>query len=256
MESYVNVPDDPKYPGTRERVEFIQNETIKEVRRRGMTNMLLGLNTSEWNGQKYLKYNSALLIRPNEDQPYGDRYDKMHLVPFGEYVPFRETLPFMKKFSPYDWDYSCTPGNRYNTMDFAAGKRRYSFGVMICYEDSDPYFARQYNPFSNDGWFRGSEEHEQHLAICRFRAVESRRTVVRSVNMGISAVIDPDGRMVAMQDLDDWSKSKSVVAVVTHDIPVDDRDSIYAALGDWVPLLCWLIIFGVLIQARLRRKTA
>src|SRR5260370_39296723 len=103
----------------------------------------------------------------------------------------------MNKLAPYDFDYSITPGTVQTR--FRLGKHH--FGVFICYEDTDPYLARQYvrqdggEPtadflvnISNDGWFDGSSEHEQHLAICRFRAVECRRSVARAVNMGISGI--------------------------------------------------------------------
>src|SRR5262249_56421242 len=81
--------------------------------------------------------------------------------------------------------------------------------MVICYEDSAPYLARQYarpeggEPpvdflvnTSNDGWFDGTAEHEEHLAVARFRAVECRRALLRAVNMGISAVIDGNGRVL------------------------------------------------------------
>src|SRR5262249_38797935 len=131
------------------------------------------------------------------------RYDKIHRVPWGEYVPLRDWLPFLNVFAPYDFDYSIAPGDGFPR--FSLGKHR--FGVVICYEDSDPSLARQYiGPeesesadflinISNDGWFMGTSEHEEDLAICRFRAVECRRAVARSVNMGISALIDSNGRV-------------------------------------------------------------
>src|SRR5262249_51049995 len=88
----------------------------------------------------------------------------------------------------------------------SATEKNYSFGVLICYEDTDPELARPHvqgrGPadfllnISNDGWFDGTSEHDEHLAICRFRAVECRRSVARSVNMGISAVIDSNGRVL------------------------------------------------------------
>jgi apolipoprotein N-acyltransferase len=137
--------------------------------------------------------------------------------------------------------------------------RTFTFGCLICYEDSDPYLARQYvtsEPvnflvnISNDGWFDGTEEHEQHLAICRFRAIEARRAIVRSVNMGISGVIDSDGRVVALPD-PDWSKSKKTEAVVTHVVPIDNRSPLYATLGDWIPAACWLAaLVGWLLAMR------
>ncbi|HEX4609900.1 MAG TPA: nitrilase-related carbon-nitrogen hydrolase, partial [Urbifossiella sp.] len=103
---------------------------------------------------------------------------------------------------------------------------------------------------SNDGWFDGTEEHEQHLAICRFRAVECRRAVVRAVNMGISAVIDPDGRVVALPG-PTWASSKKVQGIVAAAVPLDDRESAYARFGDWVPAAGWVVIaLGVLFGRR------
>ena len=107
---------------------------------------------------------------------------------------------------------------------------------------------------SNDGWFDGTEEHEQHLAICRFRAVEARRSVVRAVNMGISAVIDPDGRVIALPG-ETWSTSKKMDGIVTATVPLDTRDSLYARLGDWVPATCWgLLTIGHIAGMVQRRR--
>jgi apolipoprotein N-acyltransferase len=218
--------------------------------------VLLGLGCTEWDAGELWKYNSALLLTAT-GQEVG-RYDKIHLVPFGEYVPFRGTFPWLQAFTPYEGDYSCRPGRNWTRFPVAAaGGRHFTFGCLICYEDSDPSLARRYvGPagdgqavdflvnLSNDGWFDGTEEHEQHLAVCRFRAVECRRSVVRAVNMGISAVIDPDGRVVA-------AAPKQVEAVVTAAVPIDDRGSPYARLGDWLPGACWaLIVAGVLVGRR------
>jgi apolipoprotein N-acyltransferase len=229
------------------------------------TRVLLGLNAEEWEGGKAWKYNSALLL-DERGQPLG-RYDKMHLVIFGEYVPFKETLPWMQTFTPYENDYSCRPGERWTRFPLTtADGRDYRFACLICYEDSDPYLARQYvrdEPvnflvnISNDGWFDGTEEHEEHLAICRFRAVETRRSIVRAVNMGISAVIDSDGRVAALP-AESWSASKKAEGVVAANVPLDDRESWYARLGDWIPATCWgLLLLGhVTWVIRNRRRTA
>ena len=236
---------------------------------------LFGLNGLEWDGERVWKYNSALLVKPVPKPPLwkpgdpvidhsapGGRYDKMHLVPFGEYVPLESTLPFMAWFTPYEQGYACRPGENWTRFALTARDgRAFTFGCLICYEDSDPYLARQYVAsapadffvnISNDGWFDGTEEHEQHLAICRFRAVEARRAVVRSVNMGISGVIDSDGRVVALPD-PDWSKSKKVDAVVTAAVPLDTRGSLYATYGDWVPAACWLVALVGVIAGRVWR---
>ena len=231
------------------------------------THMLLGLNRLEIVDRDTAdKFNAAVLLGP--DGQFLASYDKMHLVPFGEYVPLKSS--WLQAFTPYKADYSCTPGTRWTVFEVPAAAqpgRTFKFGVLICYEDGDPYLARQYNPWSgrgldvdflvnisNDGWFTGTEEHEQHLAICRFRAIEARRSVVRSVNTGISAIIDPDGKVVMLPDLSDWSKGKATTAVVRGEVPIETRSTVYAALGDWVPTLCWAAITAGLVAERLRRR--
>lgn len=268
VDAHANVPDDPE--ATLERIGMPYGDFLAQKQQRlggnavGLTkaNSLVGLNSLVWDGRDYRKYNSAVLVR--KDGSYGGRYDKIHLVPFGEYVPLREQLPWLQSFTPYDFDYSCTPGERWTRFELPVPvKGTFHFGVLICYEDTDPYLARQYNPWSgqgpgvdflvntsNDGWFDGTEQHEQHLAISRFRAIEARRSLVRAVNMGISAVIDPDGRVVALPG-DSWAQSKQMSGVVVATVPIDRRGSVYAAVGDWVPGLCWaLIVVGMVIGWR------
>ncbi|MFO0803342.1 MAG: apolipoprotein N-acyltransferase [Gemmataceae bacterium] len=231
------------------RADGILANPMKRVLTPWRTNVLLGLNSYEWNGSREVPANTAILFG-KDGRPIG-RYDKMHLVPFGEYVPLRETFPWMKFFAPYKHDYSCRPGENWTRFQMTARDGRpFTFGCLICYEDSDPYMARQYvrkEPvdflvnISNDGWFDGTEEHEEHVAICRFRAIEARKSVVRAVNMGISCVIDPDGRVIALPS-DSWSGSKKIDGIVAADVPLDTRESRYAKLGDWLPGLCWLLL--------------
>ncbi|HVL16286.1 MAG TPA: apolipoprotein N-acyltransferase [Gemmata sp.] len=226
-------------------------------------NVLLGTNSYEWDGAREVPANTALLV--NAAGEVVATYDKMHLVPFGEYVPLRTIAPWMSVFTPYKHDYSCRPGTSWTRFPLTARDgRTFTFGCLICYEDSDPYLARQYvatEPvnflvnISNDGWFDGTEEHEQHLAICRFRAVEARRAVVRAVNMGVSGVIDSDGRVVAIPG-ETWSQSKKVEGVVSAEVPIDARGSLYATLGDWVPAACWAVVAVGLVAARVRKRTA
>jgi apolipoprotein N-acyltransferase len=244
------------------------------------TPMLLGVNSRIWSGPgQRERFNSALLILPDGSSP--GRYDKIHRVPFGEYIPFRETLPFMNYFSPYDFDYSVTAGRGQPRLPLGS----YRFGVVICYEDTDPAMARGYvthadGPpvdfilnISNDGWFEGTAEHEQHLAICRFRAIECRRTVARSVNMGVSAVIDGNGRVLRPSlrerneqgdvweiepradelPVSEWAQYKKVPGILLARLPLDVRGSLYARWGDWLPGACWFVIALGLIAGRLRR---
>jgi apolipoprotein N-acyltransferase len=249
-------PDLPeaRIPDAWRQSESESRDLAHAIAKRWKTNVLLGLNRAFLRADAPPRsYNSAILI--DRDGRVLGHYDKIHCVPFGEYVPLREWLPWMNVFAPYDFEYSISPGE--NLTRFALDG--YHFGVVICYEDTDPYLARQYvrpnraEPavdfllnISNDGWFDGSSEHEQHLAICRFRAVECRRAVARAVNMGISAVIDGNGRVIALPGPSP-ARSKKIAAVLTASIPIDQRTSLYARWGDWLPWICWLTIGGALI---------
>jgi apolipoprotein N-acyltransferase len=257
-------------------------ELVRLVSGRWKTDVLSGMNAvvATADGRER-RYNSAVLV--SADGSAYPRYDKIHCVPFGEYVPFRDWLPWMEVFSPYDFDYSVRPGERLTR--FPAGQHH--FGVLICYEDTVSYLARRYarpggdGPAadflvnaSNDGWFDGTPEHEEHLAVCRFRAIEARRSVARAVNMGISAVIDPNGRVLApatVEEEDDarvwevpasapalpvrrWSEFKKVPGVLLASPPIDGRGSPYARWGDWLPWACWAALAAGLAVAFVRRR--
>jgi apolipoprotein N-acyltransferase len=220
----------------------------------------------------------------------------MHRVPFGEYVPLKEWLPFMKMFAPYDYDYSVQRGEKFTRFKIPnpggpanPKHENFVFGVLICYEDTDPFLARNYletgpdGPpvdflvnISNDGWFDGSSEHEEHLAVSRFRAIECRRALVRSVNMGISALIDGNGRVlkpslypdgtppvwvvrevnnhVPELPVAEWHKFKNIAGILTAAIPIDRRFSFYVLAGDWLPIGCWLGLGAAMGWSWLRRK--
>jgi apolipoprotein N-acyltransferase len=243
-----------------------RREMAAAIARESRTNVLIGINgRGYFPNDRSERYNSALLVTTGGH--VRGRYDKIHCVPFGEYVPMRHTLPWMRVFTPYDHDYSLTPGERLTRFELPASSGPYHFGVLICYEDSDTVLARSYvggdQPpvdflvdISNDGWFRGSEEHEEHLAISRFRAVEVRRALVRSVNMGISAVIDGSGRVVALPG-PSWSESKNIdPRAFSATVPLDRRTSLYARFGDWLPTGCAGILALGLLGSYRRRGAA
>ncbi len=262
----------------------------KDMAARWRTNLLIGTNALDLSedGRSH-RYNTAIAL--DAQGRLAGRYDKIHRVPFGEYVPFRESLPFMNKLAPYDFDYSVWPGlshTRFPLVD--ASKRQSTFGVLICYEDTDAEVAHSYGGggvdsvdfllnISNDGWFDGTSEHDQHLAVCRFRAVECRRSVARSVNMGISAVIDGNGRVLQPREqprsdpgvfpqfhlwkidrdspalpVAEWHEYTKVAGVLLAEIPLDDRQSLYARWGDWLPWSCWLAVGFCVVRAFVRRS--
>jgi apolipoprotein N-acyltransferase len=265
---------------------FFQQD-VRNIARITKVNHLFGLNATivneEGNGQLY---NSALLMTAAGNA--AGRYDKIHRVPFGEYLPLRDWLPFLNRFVPYDSNYSIQVGDKMTRLPLGD----FHFGVLICYEDTDPVLARQYGRadadgpavdfllnISNDGWFDGSSQHAEHLAISRFRAIETRRALARAVNMGISAVIDGNGRVQKPDELADyggvkmwnvvgdsqgihdlpeknWRDFTKVDGVLTAQIPIDKRLSLYAWTGDWLPNGCWLLLGGVWVWRKVRTRMA
>ena len=140
--------------------------------------------------------NSALMISP--EGVAAGRYDKISLVPFGEYIPF----PFgglVSKVSSEIGDF--IPGDKIVLFD--AGKHR--VGAFICYESAFPHLVRQFTArgasvlanLSNDGYFGGAAAREQHLCLVRMRSAENRRWVLRATNDGITASINPAGQVVS-----------------------------------------------------------
>jgi len=206
-------------------------------------------------------HNSAYLFRPGGSPGRAERYDKTHLVPFGEYIPLRELLWFVRKMVPYGKGF--TPGDRLNLIE-AAGAR---FGVLICFESVFPDISRRYvvrpdGPgadflinISNDGWFRGSHELDQHLAICGFRAVECRIGIVRSVNSGISAIIDPAGRFREVVR-DARGRRRLVAGVAVGRVPLRQEVTFYTRHGDLFAGACFLLSALALIAALAARVLA
>jgi len=139
--------------------------------------------------------NSVGLLSPAGDQI--SRYDKMHLVPFGEYVPFKPLLFFAESLTKQVGDF--VPGTQY-TLGLVDGRK---ISTIICYESIFPNQVRQFAKqgselivlITNDGWFGHSSAPYQHLRMGVVRAVENRRYLVRNANTGISAIIDPYGRI-------------------------------------------------------------
>jgi apolipoprotein N-acyltransferase len=250
--------------------------------------VLLGM-TAEVLGDdcKVRSHNSAILI--GRDARWLGRYDKMHRVPFGEYIPLSRWLPFLALLSPYDgFSWIVQPGEEHTRFRLPTRSGEFTFGVLICYEDTDPVLARPYGGggqepvafvlnTSNDGWFNGTSEHDQHLAICRFRAVECRRAVGRSVNMGISAIIDSNGRVLAPRlvqqeptrvwevpagaeslSVSRWHEFKQVSGVLVATVPLDDRVSFYAHHGDWFAGICLaaVLVLGLALYFTRRRRPA
>jgi apolipoprotein N-acyltransferase len=211
------------------------------------------------------RFNSALVYDQNGEQRR-ERYDKIHLVPFGEVVPFRnmrflgldlhQVYRLLNRLSPFSYggtiEYSLTPGEQYTVFELDADTGTTRFGVPICYEDTVPYVPRRYVwqggerrvdflvNISNDGWFLHSAELPQHLAICVFRAVENRIGIARAVNTGISGFIDPSGQIYALVAEPGRTYGPGLVGHRVARVRLDHRSSCYGRLGDWFAILCVL----------------
>ena len=160
-------------------------------------------------------------------------YDKVHLVPFGEYVPLKSVLPFITQMVGFKNGF--TPGNGTRPLPFARG----NLGILICYEAIFPGIARDevrqgaeiLVNMSNDAWFGKTLAPYQHLAAAVFRAVENRRWLVRATNSGISAFVDPWGRVVERGGL--FKRE-----VLVHKVYPRKGLTVAARWGDWFAWLC------------------
>ena len=218
-------------------------ERVRQLARQGRQTLLFGSpaydNASDGR-RRYL--NSAFAI-DSEGRLLG-RSDKVHLVPFGEYVPLARLLTFVDKLAEGIGDFM--PGQmRPLPLAGVAG------GVLICYEAIFPELARQQVAqgaqllvnLTNDAWFGRTAAPWQHLAMARLRAIENRRYLVRSANSGISAIIDPAGRLLAHSPL--------FVATSVEGVVYGRTDlSLYSRLGDLVPRCLTLVVLLWLWQSR------
>ncbi|MCM2265163.1 MAG: apolipoprotein N-acyltransferase [Desulfuromonadales bacterium] len=193
-------------------------------------------------GIRYL--NSAFLL--GREGTEKGRSDKIHLVPFGEYVPLKRFLPFIDKIVVGIGDFS--PGT-INPLPLNGHK----LGVLVCYEAIFPELAREWVRqgsgllvnITNDAWFGNSSAPWQHLAMVRFRAVENRVWIARAANTGISAFIAPSGRVHAATGL-------FVPAAATIEVGLGARPGLYARMGDLIPALFLAICVVWLVQTRKR----
>jgi apolipoprotein N-acyltransferase len=185
--------------------------------------------------------NSAVMLGPGGE--YLGRYDKVNLVPFGEFVP--RPFGFVNRITKEAGDFQ--PGDRI-TVFRSQGRR---IGAFICYEAVLPNFVRRFAAggaevfvnISNDGWFGRSAARRQHLNIVRMRAAENRRWILRSTNDGLTAAIDPAGRILGR--LPPYERT----TLDTRFSFVAGR-TLYTRWGDWFPLLCAVAGAGLLAASR------
>jgi apolipoprotein N-acyltransferase len=221
---------------------------IAEVCAEGKTFLLFGGDTRErastvgdTGGEtvsRWRYFNSAYLFDGAGEM--AGRYDKVHLVPFGEYVPLRRFLPFVRRMVPWEDDFSA--GEGLALLPVGAGK---SMAVLICYEDIFPGLVRDFcrkGPYllanvTNDAWYGRTSAPFQHAYAALFRAVENRVYLARATNTGYSCVVDPWGRIVS-EVRDGGGEMLFIPGAATAAAALRRAGSFYTRHGDLFAWLC------------------
>ena len=209
---------------------------IFDVPKKTGTHLFTGSPAYKGYGEDAEYYNSAFLISP--DGEFAGRYDKIHLVPFGEYVPLKKYLPFIHKLVVGVGDF--IPGKTLMPIEFNGN----SFGALICFESIFPELARGFIRegagflinITNDAWFGRTSAPYQHFHQAAFRAVENKVFLVRGANTGISGVIDPVGRIKLKSGI--FTREGMIGAVGIKDAKLF---TFYARYGDIFAAGCVII---------------
>jgi apolipoprotein N-acyltransferase len=228
------------------------------------------------------RYNSAFVYKP-ESRNAG-RYNKIHRVLFGEYVPFRynEWLNplywWLNSLSPWGsdgYEYSITAGTEFTTFSVNPDTKSattqsnstekdsgYEFAITICYEDAIPQVFREFVVddqgnkrvdfmlnISNDGWFGHGPQQPQHLVNCAFRAVENRVSVARSVNTGISGFVRPDGSWHSLITGARGTLDAGGTGYEVARVQVNPRVTVYSVYGDAFGIACLIFLLVGMVDA-------
>ncbi|MGD8667086.1 MAG: apolipoprotein N-acyltransferase [Desulfobacterales bacterium] len=202
---------------------------------------LVGSPSVARESENVIYFNSAYLISPKTKNV--GKYDKTHLVPYGEYVPLERWLPFLGKLVAQVGDFR--PGKPGKILPW----KKDALGIQICYEVIFPVLSRELVKngatllinITNDAWFGTTSGPYQHFSMTIFRAVENRRALARAANTGISGFIDPAGRILASTQLLEET-------ALTRPLPMLRQVTFYTRFGDLFALACLIgAVFGILI---------
>ena len=190
--------------------------------------------------------NSAFLLT---GQGITGKYDKMHLVPFGEYVPLSGLIGFVRSWAEFISDFA--PGEQATVFPLEAGR----FGTVICYEVIFPELFRRVvaggasfmTNITNDAWFGETSGPWQHLATLPLRAVEHRVGIARAANTGVSAFVEPSGRITAWLPI-------GARGVLERRVALRQGPTVYTRYGDWLPWGCCLAAAATLMGSALSRR--
>lgn len=225
-----------------------RHREITQITRKTGNWLLFGGPGYRMNDKGMISYsNSAFLLSPTGE--LAGRYDKVHLVPYGEYVPLRKLFPFISKLAVGVGDFQA--GNGFSPLSL---DDNHKVGVLICYEGIFPESGRAYKKLgakllvniTNDAWFGKTSAPYQHLSMTVFRAVENRLFLIRAANTGISAIIDPVGRITHRTGLFERTTLSGSVKFL-------DEKTCYTLYGDIFVYVCFislLVIFFISMKRR------
>lgn len=237
----------------RESQRDLPPQNRRRVRRGFTIPLVLGVVTRDRTGDNPYPWNTAWIL--NSDDTLGDRYDKVYPLMFGESVPLVDPEWYLEKVPTASY---LNPGPGPTTLRVG----EWTLGPLICYEDILTRYARQVAKqdvnvlvnLTNDSWFGDSPEQREHLGLAVFRAIEHRKSLVRSVNAGVSAHVDPAGRVLQRTEVTDadtqgWKGPDGFVADVAM-MPTGAK-AFYTRFGE---LFNVLLIVGVVFCFRRPRE--
>jgi apolipoprotein N-acyltransferase len=217
---------------------------IQQIAKKSNAYILVGYIDRIANGPT----NSAALVNPNGD--IVSRYDKIHLVPFGEYIPLKRLLFFADSLTRQVGDFEPGTALTVSTLD------HHQLSTAICYESIFPDLVRQFVKrgsellvvITNDGWFGESSAPFQHLRMGQVRAVENRRYEIRDANTGVSAIIDPYGRIEKSTPIGQRMVLEGKVYFRTD-------QTFYTKYGDVFAYICAIVALGLAGAAAYQRRS-
>jgi len=208
-------------------------------------------------------YNSAFLV---EGDRFVARFDKTRLVMFSEYIPLRDTFPWIAKIMPRGSG-QFARGKEIVTFPLRVGDQTFRLAPMICFEDTIADFGRELAALhphllvnlTNDTWFGDGSEPWQHLGLSVFRSVEMRTDLVRAVNSGVTAVVDANGRVIAKTYVVDPASQLMRMDSLLHDVAlIEGGHTFYARFGELFAYLCTIALLamwlGWPLYLRLRKR--
>ncbi len=258
--------DVPLNPGSRpyldsdelKKHDFALNE-IKKLTENLNSYLLVGaLDLKTYGALEGRTSNSAFLFNP--DGEIIGSYDKIHLVPFGEYTPLREfwPAPVRRMLDSFAIAQS-VPG-----QEPVVFQEPVPFSTAICYDNVFSPLMRKFRRkgadvlinISNEGWYPIKGELEQHLALAVFRAVETRTTVVRATNTGISCFIDPKGKLygIVEKQVEGQNRYREIDGSLAKAVYTTDKIPFYVRFGDWFAMICLFTVILAVIWKMLRNR--